>query len=635
MPTDDERFIKAITDHLPGMVAYWDAGLRCRFANRAYEEWFGRSAEAMIGITIQELMGEALFALNEPFIKGALAGQRQTFERRLTKTDGEVRQTWAEYIPDIDAQGGVKGIFVLVTDVTDLKLRELELRAARAEAERASRAKSDFLASISHEIRTPMNSVIGFSELLLEEELSPRQREYAERLQIAGKSLLALIDDILDMSKIEAGKLDIEHIPFSPGQIVDEALAVIRPQATAKRLDLLASGTNNLPGWIKGDPTRLRQVLLNLLGNAVKFTDHGRIAIAAVVIGEGENAQLQFTVTDTGIGIPIERHSSLFQEFSQIDRATARRHGGTGLGLSISRRLAEAMGGTVGVESSLGAGSSFRFSIALTPSSPPRLVGAEPVATAPTAPAPSYRILVAEDLEVNQIVIEQFLAAAGHHVTLAGDGLAALEALQRAHFDLVLMDMEMPEIDGLAATKAIRAMSAPLRDIPIVALTANAMLGDTATCKEAGMNDYLSKPIDRKRLLATVARWAGGGSTMNIAPSLPFAGEGIFDAAVYGGLVAQFGADRSFALVAKFHEMLGTTLAKLSVPQPATVVLGELHSLISAAGIMGCHELHDLTRTHDDAVKCGDLDAGQARESVAAAARRSRLALEAYFPGRL
>ncbi len=631
MPTESERFIKAITDHLPGMVAYWDFDLRCRFANRAYEEWFGRSAAAMIGITIQELMGEALFALNEPFIRGALAGQRQTFERRLTKADGEVRQTWAEYIPDIDDQGHVKGIFVLVTDVTDLKQRELELRAARAEAERASRAKSDFLASISHEIRTPMNSVIGFTELLLDEELSPRQREYTERLQVAGRSLLALIDDILDMSKIEAGRLDVEAIPFSPGQIVDEAIAVIRPQAMAKGLGLVATGTGDLPPWIKGDPTRLRQILLNLLGNAVKFTDVGRISISSTVIGSDDTAQLQFAVTDTGIGISVERQPSLFQEFSQVDRATARRHGGTGLGLSISRRLAEAMGGTVGVESSPGAGSRFWFSIALRPSLPP-LVGAEPVPTTPTA---AYRILVAEDLEVNQIVIEQFLAAAGHKVTLAGDGLAALEALQRGQFDLILMDMEMPEIDGLAATKAIRAMSAPLRDIPIIALTANAMLGDTVICKEAGMNDYLSKPIDRKRLLATVSRWAGGKTSPTSAPPVPLARKEVFDAAAYGGLVSQFGADKSFALVAKFHEMLGTTLMRLSVPQPPAAVLGELHSLISVAGIMGCHELHGLARAQHDALKRGELDAGQARESVVVAAQRSRLALEAYFPDRL
>jgi CheY-like chemotaxis protein len=329
----------------------------------------------------------------------------------------------------------------------------------------------------------------------------------------AGHSLLALIDDILDLSKVEAGKLELEHVPLNLRSLVDSAAAVVRPTLSARNLSLAVELAPDLPAWIEGDPTRLRQVLLNLLSNAGKFTEQGGV-IVGVLREPARQNRLRFEVRDTGIGIPPEQHHLLFREFSQIDRSTTRRFGGTGLGLAICKRLIEAMpGGEVGLESEAGRGCTFWFTIDFQPVAPAETAVRPTSRSEIGATAPAARILVAEDLVMNQLVVQYMLEDAGHAVVVAHNGVEALDAVQAGSFDLVLMDVEMPQMDGLTATERIRALPGNARHIPIIALTANAMMEQVAKCRAAGMDDYLTKPINRADLMRKVAEWSRLGAT--------------------------------------------------------------------------------------------------------------------------
>ncbi len=382
------------------------------------------------------------------------------------------------------------------------KSSEEALVIEKDRAEQASRAKSEFLASMSHEIRTPMNGIIGFTTLLLESAVTAQQRHQLILLRESGTALLAIINDILDYSKIEAGKLELEAIPLSLAGLVDGAVSIIRAEAEAKGLALHATLAPELPDWVRGDPVRLRQILLNLLTNAIKFTEAGSVRIR---VETDTGALLRFAVADTGIGIPEDRQAQLFQDFYQVDRSTTRRYGGTGLGLAIAKRLAVAMGGAIGVESRVGQGSLFWFTADLP------MVETE-TATAPPADRPPIqprRILVAEDVSANQMIVRGLLEIDGHDVTIAGNGAEAVAAARAGGFDLVLMDMQMPVMDGIDAALAIRRLDSAVADIPIVAVTANAMAEDIDRCRAVGMNDHLAKPIELEALRRAVARWGG------------------------------------------------------------------------------------------------------------------------------
>ena len=390
--------------------------------------------------------------------------------------------------------------------------RAVELEHARTAAEAASRAKSQFLAAMSHELRTPMNAIIGFTDLLLRGNHDARQQEQLRHIDAASRSLLALINQVLDLSKIEAGKLELESRAFAPGVMLDKLEALFQSQAAARNLRLHVSRSADLPAAVTGDAMRLEQVLTNLLGNALKFTQAGSIELTVERRGERDGRiVLEFGVRDTGIGISAEQLERLFTPFTQADQSTTRRYGGTGLGLAISKQLIELMGGELSVESRPGEGSTFRFSVPLA------TADGVPAGEAPSRSAISQleaaravrglRVLLAEDNAMNRRLVGEILGDAGVVLDYAEDGRKALAAVQVTTYDLVLMDMQMPEMDGLEATRAIRALPR-FASLPIIAMTANAFEEDRAACVAAGMNDFLAKPIDAEQVLAILAKWA-------------------------------------------------------------------------------------------------------------------------------
>jgi PAS domain S-box-containing protein len=446
----------------------------------------------------------------------------QVYESRLLPLSWD---HWIAVLRNITARKS--GELKLTEYAQELERKNEELEAALATAREATQLRSRFLANMSHEIRTPMNGVLGMTDFLLATKLTSEQQEFAESIKRSADALLALINDILDLSKIEAGKLRLDRVQFQLGPTIAEVVSLFALEARMKGLGFASNVPADLPRVVVGDPGRLRQVLRNLLGNALKFTDHGEIGVHAELLNEATNVvQIRFTVHDTGIGMPPDQQSRLFESFTQGDGSSTRRHGGTGLGLAISKQLVELLGGEIGVASEPGQGSRFWFTASFgkgasteIPAPNPAMVqnpSTRTMAKGPIAPparaqkpvvvASHLRVLLAEDNEINQRITLRLLEKLGVPADAVVNGREAVQALEKRKYDLVLMDCQMPDMDGFEATAIVRSREVGTHT-PICALTANAMEGDRERCLAAGMDDYISKPVGLEKLQKAVDRW--------------------------------------------------------------------------------------------------------------------------------
>ncbi len=659
--------VNRLFTHSPELLAALDDENRFTRLNPAWTSALGHRVEDLLGHPMTDWVHSDYLEDASRQLAQVRAGNRSiTFQDRYRAADGGYR--WLRWNAARDHDGGQ--IYLVAHDITSAKITEQMLADARDSAIEASRLKSQFLATMSHEIRTPMNGVMGLAELLRGTDLEPAQRDYLDGIERAGQSLLAVINEILDFSKIEAGRLTLEDADLDLRVIVEEVIALLEPGAAGKGLNLLSDVDASLPGVLRGDPGRIRQVLLNLIGNAVKFTESGSVAVRvklvdassaglssivdAADLGRPTPLAVRLEVSDTGIGMDRDTVTRLFQPFTQANASTTRTHGGTGLGLAICRQLVELMQGWISVESAPGSGTTFLVMLPLPAGENPG-AGTSPVtssATSGTAVAtrpgarPDFgaKVLVVEDNEINQTVAVGMLTRLGCAVDVAGDGVQALEQADGGDYDLIFMDCRMPRMDGFTATTKLRERTAT-RDVPIVAMTANATVADREICLSTGMNDFLGKPVRSEQLVDVLTRWLGesgeAAPAVPVVPAVSAVRSGPVPVAVVPSqrephaserfvagvderleelsgdhsepeielvrtIVRSF-LDRSTAILASLHEALAARESDLATRYA--------HSLKGASGNLGAAALADGCARVESAAADGDLPA-----AVAAAA---------------
>ena len=525
-----EHFLRTLSECLPGLVSYWSTDLRCHFANRNHEKWSNIPADKMRGQHMRKVLGEELFIHDHHYVLGVLKGEKQRFERRKPLPSGGYADMLVHLIPDV-LYGKVEGFFSISTNITDFKAQQRELERINhvltertQQAEAASKAKGAFLANMSHEIRTPMNAIVGLLQLLEDTELQAKQRDYLSKIGSAADVLLNVLNDILDISRVEANKLELSHNRFLLDQVLSKATDLFAYRAEEKAIQLYCTKDANCPVSLKGDRLRLAQILNNLLSNALKFTDKGRIHLQVQSVANGR--QLQFSVKDTGIGMNEEQCAALFQPFSQVDDSSSRRYGGAGLGLSICKNLVELMGGQIWVESTPGLGTTFHFTVdCIEPEFQIRAEDQQALKlqtqTAPAETGPSVppmlnkRVLVVDDHKLNRMVASEMLKKWGAQVHLAENGKEAVQACVTERYDMVLMDLQMPEMDGYEATARILeelGNAAP----PIVAVTASASEQDRMDILNAGMCEHVIKPFKKETLIRILLDIQGQQSTKSL-----------------------------------------------------------------------------------------------------------------------
>lgn len=506
-----ERQYRLLADNSGDVIATYDAAGVFTYLSPSIREMLGYAPDDLLGKTAYEIiLPEDAKATARAFAAAAADGEIRSIEYRALHRTGEIR--WLEARPSFrrDETGAILEVTDTVRDVTERREREAALAEARQTAEAAAAAKSEFLANMSHEIRTPLNGIIGFSEVLSRTALSSEQSGFVQKIRKAGAGLITLVNDILDSAKVEAGRMTLDERPYDLVTLIAEVTELTQA-AAASRLVVETRSTDTEPAlqegpWVLGDEHRVRQILLNLLGNAVKFTQAGSVRVLAAL----EDQDVVIRVVDTGMGISAENLGKLFKEFSQAESGTSRQFGGTGLGLSISRSLARLMGGDVRIESTEGVGTTAIFTLPYRPTAPATLAAHERVQAGIAGSTPvSLKVLVVDDVEDNLELVDIMLRQWGHRPVLASSAAEGIEILEAAGpFDMVLMDVQMPLMDGLAATRAIRAMGGALGEVPIVALTANVMAGQVAECRAAGMDDHIAKPIRMEDLLSVLGRVA-------------------------------------------------------------------------------------------------------------------------------
>ena len=662
---DSDRFVRGITNSLPLRIAYVDAERRFRFVNDAHCRRFGRSREAILGRTRSELMNGVGDEIVEPRIRAVLAGERQSYEYEDV-IGGELRCIETQLIPDVDATGTVRGFFTSGIDITDRRRDEQRtvalrteyehfLEEARRKAEDANRAKSEFLANMSHEIRTPLHAVLGLSQLLGQTSLDESQASLLAKMNVAGKSLLAVINDVLDLSKVEAGGLQLEDVDFDLRGVFADLADVHGNAAAAKGLAFAIDVPHDLPTVVRGDATRLAQVFNNLLSNAIKFTDRGRVGLRVEASPRsGGRLACRFEVSDTGIGIDATAGATLFSPFVQADASTTRRFGGTGLGLSIVKRLVALMGGRVDFESVPGVGTVFRvdleFAVDADADADADIAAQVPRET-PERPDPSrsldgIRVLLVDDSDINLEVGRGMLVGAGAAVACARDGAEAVARIERepGAFDIVLMDLQMPVLDGAEATRRLRLDPAAAA-LPVLAVSAGVFGSDRERASAAGVNGFVAKPFDAATLTRAIlqhvrppsrqlaVQLAARAAAPDLPPPLPpwpeIDGIDGHDARV------RLGGDQ-----AMFRGMLKRLFEEFAQPQvngASDAGPGEAarqHKLRGSAGMLGARSVQQLAGEAEAACRGGDAELARALRhriatEIAALRRAARPFLEA------